>query len=113
MHTSDCCQIDMVCLSRLGVNQRTRCLRSLHSGSITSFTVPRASTDLAAKLAAAEVCCVHVGIGQTVTHDSQGGVKITYGNALADGSRDICRRNRSGDSSGRGRWTIWLVPATA
>ena len=55
--------------------------------------------DLPANLTATEVRRVHVRVGQTVAHDSQGGVKITYGNALADGSRDICRRNRSGDSS--------------
>ena len=62
-------------------------------------TVSRTTADLATNLTAAEVLGVHVRVGQTIAHDFQGGVEITHGNALADRPRDICRRNRSGDSS--------------
>lgn len=81
--------------------------------SVATPTVSRTTADLATNFTAAEVRGVHVRVGQTVAHDFQGGVEITYGNALARRAGDICRRNRSGDSSGSGRWTIRLASATA
>jgi hypothetical protein len=61
-------------------------------------TVARASTNLAANLAAAEVCCVHVGVGQTVAHGFQSRVEIAGVNALGGGPGDICCRYGSRDS---------------
>ena len=65
----------MISSDRIGLLESAR-LQSAHamfSGhfaveSITTFTVPRASTNLAADLAAGEVLIVHVCIGQTVAH---------------------------------------------
>jgi hypothetical protein len=58
-----------------------------------------ATADLAANLTAAEVCGVHVRVGETIAQEFQGRVEIACGNALGGGPYDICRGNRSGDSS--------------
>lgn len=65
MHTSDCCQID--------VSARLRSAHAMFNDhftveSITTFTVPRTSTNLATNLAAGEVLIVYVCIGQAVAH---------------------------------------------
>jgi hypothetical protein len=75
--------------------------------------VPRASTDLAANLAAAEVCCVPVGIGQTVAHGFQSGVEIARVNALRRGPGDICccDGSRDGSFSPRAREVEKIVKA--
>jgi hypothetical protein len=75
--------------------------------------VPRASTDLAANLAAAEVCCVHVGIGQTVAHGFQSGIEIARVNPLRRGPGDICCRNGSRDGSFSCRRARRLTAAAA
>jgi len=87
-----------VTLSR---GKRTECAKHLarFRRLFAASTVAPAPTNLTTNLTAAEIRGVHVRVGETVAHDFQGGVEITYGNALADRPGDICRRNRSGDSS--------------
>jgi hypothetical protein len=68
---------------------------------------------LAANLAAAEVCCVHVGIGQTVAHGFQSRVEIARVNAQRRGPGDICCRNGSRDGSFSCRRTRRLTAAAA
>src|SRR5882724_7263483 len=81
--------------------------------SITTSTVPRASTNLATNLAAAEVCCVHVGIGQPVAHGFQSGIEIARVHALGSGPGHICRSDGSGDGSFSCRRARRLTAAAA
>src|SRR5262245_63841782 len=68
--------------------------------------------DLTANLTAGKIRRVHVCVGETGAQEFQGRVEITCGNALAGRPHDICRRNRSRDSSRSGRRTSRLAPAT-
>src|SRR5262249_15777555 len=70
------------------------------------------SLDLAANLTAAEVRRVHVRIGQTVAHGTQGRLEVACCNTLVRWPGDICCRDRPGDCSGSCRWAARLA-ATA
>ena len=82
-------------------------------GSLTTSTMSQATTDLAANLAAAEVCCVHVRIGETFAHCFQSRVEVACSNPLTRGAGNICCRDGPGDGSFSGRWARWLTPASA
>jgi hypothetical protein len=75
------------------------------------MTVPRAPLNVAANLTAGEIRRVHVRVGQTVTHGFQSGVEVTYGNALASGSGNVCCSDFPGDVSRSGRWASRLTSA--
>ena len=73
----------------------------------------RTTFDRASNLTAAEPRRVHVRVGQTGAHGFQGGVEITWVNALADRPRNICGRDRPGDASRSGCWASRLTSAAA
>ena len=72
---------------------------SIFHGSLTTLTVSRASTYVAAYLTSGKIRSVHVRVGQTVAHAFQSRIEITWGDALGRRSGDVCCRDRPRDGS--------------
>jgi hypothetical protein len=67
--------------------------------SLTTLTVSRASTYVAADLTPGEIRSVHVRVGQTAAHGFQSRIEVTWGDALGPRPSDICCSDGPSDSS--------------